>query len=39
MINDPPFDDLIAQAKNGSGKTGSFTIGSVLRVDRSIKNI
>jgi ATP-dependent RNA helicase DDX19/DBP5 len=28
--------DLIAQSKNGSGKTGAFTIGSVLRVDPKI---
>jgi superfamily II DNA/RNA helicase len=27
------FVSLIAQSKNGSGKTGAFTIGSVLRVD------
>jgi superfamily II DNA/RNA helicase len=30
------FQNLIAQSKNGSGKTGAFTIGSVLRVDPSI---
>lgn len=28
---------LIAQSKNGSGKTGAFSIGSTLRVDRSDK--
>jgi superfamily II DNA/RNA helicase len=28
--------DLIAQSKNGSGKTGAFSIGSMLRVDRNI---
>lgn len=28
--------DLIAQSKNGSGKTGAFCIGSVLRVDPKI---
>lgn len=27
---------MIAQSKNGSGKTGAFTIGSVLRVDPKI---
>ena len=27
------YDDLIGQSKNGSGKTGAFTIGSLLRVD------
>lgn len=31
-MSDPP-KNLIAQAKNGAGKTGSFAIGSVLRVD------
>ena len=30
------LDHLIAQAKNGAGKSGSFTIGSLLRVDPSI---
>lgn len=30
------YDHLIAQAKNGAGKSGSFTIGSLLRVDPSI---
>jgi len=29
---------LIAQAKNGAGKTGSFVIGSVLRIDRAVKD-
>lgn len=28
--------DLIAQSKNGSGKTGAFAIGTTLRVDRKI---
>ncbi len=31
------FINLIAQSKNGSGKTGAFTIGTVLRIDPSIK--
>eukprot|EP00347_Sterkiella_histriomuscorum_P014676 403359974 len=31
------YEDLIAQSKNGSGKTGAFTIGSLLRVDPNIK--
>jgi len=31
------YEDLIAQSKNGSGKTGAFTIGSLLRVDPTIK--
>ena len=30
------YIDLIAQSKNGSGKTGAFCIGSLLRVDPSI---
>lgn len=30
--------NLTAQAKNGSGKTGAFTIGSVLRVDPKDKS-
>ena len=34
MIASSPYHSLIAQAKNGSGKTGSFAIGSVMRVDR-----
>jgi superfamily II DNA/RNA helicase len=37
MIADDPFDNVIAQSKNGSGKTGAFTIGSVLRVDPADK--
>ena len=28
--------DLIAQSKNGSGKTGAFSIGTTMRVDRKI---
>lgn len=24
---------MVAQSKNGSGKTGAFTVGSVMRVD------
>ena len=35
LIVAEPYHDLIAQARNGCGKTGSFTIGSVLRVDRN----
>lgn len=31
------FINLIAQSKNGSGKTGAFTIGTVLRVDSKIQ--
>jgi len=33
MIVEEPPKHLIAQAKNGSGKTGAFVIGSLLRVD------
>lgn len=33
---DGVYFDLIAQSKNGSGKTGAFAIGSTLRVDPSI---
>jgi superfamily II DNA/RNA helicase len=28
--------NLIAQSKNGSGKTGAFAIGSVMRVDPAL---
>lgn len=30
------YQNLIAQSKNGSGKTGAFTIGSTLRIDPKI---
>ena len=30
-------NSIIAQSKNGSGKTGAFVVGSLLRVDSSIK--
>ena len=33
---DGSYHDLIAQSKNGSGKTGAFSIGSTLRVDPAI---
>ena len=39
MISQEPYHSLIAQAKNGSGKTGSFAIGSTLRVDRADPSI
>ena len=35
LIAKEPFANLIAQSANGSGKTGAFSIGSVLRVDRN----
>ena len=31
------YDNLIAQAKNGAGKSGAFVIGSLMRVDPTIK--
>lgn len=31
------YHDLIAQSKNGSGKTGAFSVGSTLRIDASIQ--
>lgn len=34
LIASEPFHSLIAQAKNGTGKTGAFAIGTSLRVDR-----
>jgi superfamily II DNA/RNA helicase len=30
---------LIAQAKNGAGKSGAFIIGSLMRVDPAIKQV
>ena len=33
------YDNLIAQSKNGSGKTGTYVIGSLLRVDRDVKSV
>ena len=30
------YDNLIAQAKNGAGKSGAFVIGSLMRVNPSI---
>ena len=32
-------ENLIAQAKNGAGKSGAFVIGSLLRVDPSIEQV
>ncbi len=31
------YDNLIAQSKNGSGKTGTYVIGSLLRLDLAVK--
>lgn len=33
------FENVIAQAKNGAGKSGAFVIGSLLRVDPSIQKV
>lgn len=30
------YQNLIAQSKNGSGKTGAFTIGSTMRIDPTL---
>lgn len=39
MIAAAPYKNLVAQSKNGSGKTGAFMIGSAIRVDRADKSI
>ena len=31
--------DILAQAQSGTGKTGTFTIGSLCRVDPSLKRV
>lgn len=33
---DKEYEHLIAQSKNGTGKTGAFSVGSILRVDRKL---
>lgn len=33
------YDNLIAQAKSGSGKTGAFVIGSLLRIEPKITKL
>ena len=33
------YENLIAQAKNGAGKSGAFIIGSLMRVDPAIKQV
>ena len=35
--NQQSYKNLIARSKNGSGKTGAFAIGSVLRVNDKVK--
>ena len=32
------YDNLIVQSKNDSGNTGTYVIGSLLRVDRAVKS-
>ena len=39
LIFENPKQHLIAQSKNGSGKTGAFIIGSLMRVDPSVKGL
>ncbi len=36
---DGNYEHFIGQAHNGTGKTGSFAIGSLLRVDPNIKGV
>jgi superfamily II DNA/RNA helicase len=31
------YENLVAQSKNGSGKTGAYAIGTLLRIDPTIK--
>jgi len=33
------FSNLVARAANGSGKTGAFTIGTILRVEKDVQGI
>ena len=37
--NPNKYECLIAQARNGAGKSGAFVIGSLLRVDPTIKKV
>lgn len=37
MIVSPPYQNLIAQAHNGSGKTTCFVLGMLSRVDPKLK--
>lgn len=37
MIVSPPYQNLIAQAHNGSGKTTCFVLGMLSRVDPNLK--
>lgn len=38
-VDSGKHESLIAQAKNGAGKSGAFIIGSLLRVDPSINKV
>ena len=38
MIVTPPYQNLIAQAKNGAGKTTCFVLGMLSRVDPNLKS-
>jgi ATP-dependent RNA helicase DDX19/DBP5 len=39
LIKKEPYSHLIAQAKNGAGKTGAFGLGVVSRVDKNDESI
>jgi len=39
MINRTPYNNLIAQSRNGSGKTGAFLLGILGRVDEKDNNL
>jgi ATP-dependent RNA helicase DDX19/DBP5 len=39
MINRTPYQHLIAQSRNGSGKTGAFLLGILGRVDENDNNL
>ncbi len=39
MINRTPYHNLIAQSRNGSGKTGAFLLGILGRVDENDNNL
>jgi len=38
-LPNPEYISLIAQARNGAGKTGAFVIGSLLRVDPKVPKL
>lgn len=35
LISSEPYKSIIVQAAAGSGKTGAFGVGSILRIDRN----